>query len=348
MRIVHIAPFEEPVPPRKYGGVELVVYNLVEEMNVLGHEVHLMASGDSKVSANLIPLVPKSLRAMYDQSEIDEWRNFMKVYQIPKAIEMINKIQPDIVHNHFAWRFIQFERFIDCPMYTTIHGPITSIHERYTYADHPDHNYISISDNQRKAMPELNWVKTIYNGIDVSKFEVGKKEDRKYFAFLGRISPEKGIKEICETIKKTNHKLVIAAKVDTVDKKYYDEEIAPLIDGKQIKFIGEVDHKGKNKLLKNAKGLLLWLNWEEPFGLAVVEAMACGTPVIVNKRGSMPELVVDGKTGYLVDTLEEMQARMDDVDKIDPEACRSHVEKYFSHTKMTKDYLDLAGKIIGS
>lgn len=346
MRILHIAPFEEPVPPKKYGGVELVVYNLVEEMTRLGHEIYLIASGDSKVSCNLIPIVPRSLRSHYTHADISQWRDFMKVYQIPKILKTIAEIKPDIVHNHFAWRFIQFSDFIACPMYTTVHGPITSIHERYTYADHKNHNYISISDNQRKAMPELNWVKTIYNGINVDKFEIGKDSERDYFAFLGRVSPEKGLKEICQVILNSPYKLVIGAKVDKVDEDYFEQEIKPLIDGKKIKFIGEVNHKGKVKLLKHAKGLLLWLNWEEPFGLAVVEAMACGTPVIVNPRGSMPEIVVDRKTGYLVDSLDEMRKRLDDSGKINAMDCRNLVEKKFSHVVMTKQYLELAGEII--
>ncbi len=346
MKILHIAPFEEQVPPVKYGGTELVVYNIIEEQVRLGHEVYLIASGDSHTSAKLIPVMPKSLRATYSPEEIDKWREFMKIFQIPKIIRTINEIKPDIVHNHFAWRFVQFHDFINSPMYSTIHGPLTSNKERYTYDYYKDQNYISISDNQRKAMPDLNWCGTVYNGIQVEKFEFNENAGRDYFAFLGRTSPEKGLKEICELIKKTKYKLKIAAKVDTVDVEYFEKEIKPLIDGDQIEFIGEVDHKAKVKFLKNAKELLLWLNWEEPFGLVIIESMACGTPVIVNKRGSMPELVVDGKTGFLVDSLDEMKDKMGEVSKINNKDCRIHVEENFSSVKMTKDYLTLANKII--
>lgn len=348
MRIVQIAPFEEPVPPRKYGGTELVVYNIVQEMTRLGHEVYLIAAGDSKVNANLIPIVEKSLRDMYPSEELDKWRNFLKFFKMGEILQKIREINPDIVHNHLNWRMLVFSDFIDCPMYTTIHGPISSFHERYTYEHYPDANYISISENQRKAMPDINWVKTIYNGIDVKRFNVGEKNDRDYFAFLGRTSPEKGLKEICLMIKKTSHRLKIAAKVDTVDNKYFEQEIKPLIDGSQIEFIGEIGPDEKSDFLGKAKGLLLWLNWEEPFGLVVTEAMACGTPVIVNKRGSMPELIEDKKTGFLVDSMEEMRHFLDKVDGINPQTCREHVENKFSSVIMAKEYLKLAGKLTNS
>jgi glycosyltransferase involved in cell wall biosynthesis len=345
MRIVEIAPWEEPVPPAKYGGTELVVYNVTEGLVEKGHEVYLLASGESKTSAKLVPIMEKSLRKMYDEKDIDAWRNYWKFAKLAYILEVINNLKPDIVHNNLNWRMILFSKFLPCPMMSTIHGPLSALNERQTYGMFPHANYVSISDNQRKAMPELNWVKTVYNGIDVNAFEFGSDE-RDYFAFLGRTSPEKGLKEICQTIKKTKHKLVIAAKVDSVDIPYFENEIKPHIDGDQIKFIGEVDHAGKVELLKKAKGLLLWLNWEEPFGLVVTEAMACGAPVIVNPRGSMRELVEDGKTGFLVNTLEEMAQKLDQIDSIDHLYCRNHVIQHFSKEKMVSDYIDLAKELI--
>lgn len=345
MRIVQVAPLEEPVPPKKYGGTELVVYNLCEEMTRMGHEVYLLAAGDSRTSAKLVPIIPQSLRSGYSAKDIDVWRNFLKTYHISTVLSMIREINPDIVHNHYAWRLIQFQDFIECPMYTTVHGPITSIYEQFTYAHYPEANYISISNNQRLAMPKLNWIKTIYNGIDTHLYEVGQHSDRDAFLFLGRISPEKGVAEICEMIRQTTHRLIIAAKLDSVDRSYYEDRVRPLIDGKQISYVGEVGLKRKQALLKSAKALLLWLNWEEPFGLAVVEAMASGTPVIVNRRGSMPEIVVDGQTGFLVDSLAEMQDRLSKVHRLDPLVSRHRVERHFSATQMAKEYLTLAGKL---
>ncbi len=344
MRIAVIAPIEEPVPPVKYGGTELVVYNLCEELVKKGHEVYLLAAGDSKTSAHLVPLIPQSLRQSYTLEEIDKRRNPTKIMLLASVLRELKHLQPDIVYNHQGWRFVPFIEFVDCPVYTTIHGPLNTDNEVFTYEQYPNTPLVSISHNQRKAMPKLNWVKTIYNGIDPSLFTVGKPEERTYFAFLGRTSPEKGLKEICQMIKQTKHALKIAAKVDNVDIPYFEQEIKPLIDGQQIEFVGEIGPQEKAAFLSRAKGLLLWLNWEEPFGLVVVEAMASGTPVIVNKRGSMPEIVIDGKNGYLVNSLEDMKKRLDDISNISNQECRTYVEKNFSTKKMTQGYLELAGK----
>lgn len=346
MRIVQVAPLEEPVPPEKYGGTELVVYNLVEETVKMGHEVYLLGAGDSQVSGYVLPIIPQSLRKAFPKKdEFDEWRHFLKIYHVATVIKMIRAIDPDIVHNHYGWRLIQFADFIDCPMYTTMHGPITSIHEQYTYQNHASSNYISISNAQQKAMPGLNWVKTIYNGINMEHFQIGERNERDYFAFLGRISPEKGLHEICGVIKQSPYKLKIAAKIDPVDEQYYEKKVKPFIDGEKIEYIGEVDQEQKVDFLKKAKGMLLWLNWEEPFGLAAVEAMATGTPVITNSRGSMPELVKEGKSGFLVNSLEEMLRKLGAVESIDPVLCRQHVEENFSSVRMAKEYLKLAGKL---
>lgn len=344
MRIVQVAPLEEPVPPKTYGGTELVVYNLVEEMTKLGHEVFLLGTGDSHSSAHLVPIVPVSLRKAYPPPADTAWRNYLKLYHLSTILKQIRDLEPDVVHNHFGWRLLPFVSFIDCPVFTTMHGPLGSEYEQYGYQNNPDANYVSISNNQRKAMPQLNWVETIYNGIDVSAFPVGKGK-RDYFVFLGRTSPEKGLKEICQMIKTTSHRLKIAAKVDVVDREYFENEVSPLIDGKQIEFIGEVDHQGKTKLLAKAKALLLWLNWEEPFGLVVPEANACGTPVIVNPRGSMPELIQPGENGFLVSSLDEMKSKLDEVDRIDPKKCRSIVESRFSSKIMAKAYVHLASEL---
>lgn len=341
MRIVIVAPIEEPVPPKKYGGTELVVSNCCEQMVALGHEVFLLASGDSVTSAHLIPLVPKSLRSLYPPEELSKYREVHKLHQLAIVLREIDRLQPDVVFNHQGWRLAPFLSLVDCPTFTTIHGPLTSIPEVFTYQQFPDTPLISISNNQRLAMPELHWVKTIYNGIDLSRFVSEDSTNREYFAFLGRTSPQKGLKEICQMIKRTNQRLKIAAKVDAADKNYFETEIQPLIDGKQIEFIGEIGPEEKQQFLQQAKGLLLWLNWEEPFGLVVVEAMACGTPVIVNARGAMPEIVENGKTGFLVSSIEEMQDRLEDVSSLSSEHCQTVVQERFSARRMATEYLNL-------
>lgn len=344
MKIVHVSPPDEPVPPVKYGGTELVIYNLCEEMVKMGHEVHLFASGDSKSSAYLHPLFDSSLREMLGK-DYSSLRHFYKIYSASKAVSGIQKIKPDIVINHADWRYLMLSHMVDSPVITLCHVLKKRSEDLETFKLYKNSNYVSISDNQRKEMPELNWVKTIYNGIDVSRFDYNENKGD-YFAFLGRTSPDKGLADVCRMIKKTKHKLRIAAKIDLDSIEYFDNEVKPLIDGEQIEFIGEVDHAGKNELLRNAQGLLIWLNWEEPFGLVFAEAYACGTPVIGNKRGSLPEIVENGKTGFLVDSLEEMAQKLDSVGNLNSKYCRDLVEKRFSKEAMAREYIDLAERII--
>lgn len=346
MKIVLTASVEEPVPPKKYGGTETIVYLLSREYLRLGHDVYLLASGDSQTPAKLIPIIPQSIRQKGGKDGMGTWREFWKYVNVARQIEEINKIKPDFIHNHLSWRLIAFENIIQFPMLSTVHGPIAS-REAEGFQLHKDHPYISISDNQRKAMPGLNWMGTVYNGIDIDAFPYNEKRDnREYYIFLGRTSPEKGLAEIVRMIKGTHHKLKIAAKIDEVDRAYYEKEVKPYVDGEQIEYVGEVGHSGKTDLLKKAKALLLWLNWEEPFGLVVPEANACGTPVIVNKRGSMPELVQDCANGYLVSSIEEMKTRLDDVGKLNPRDCRTWVEGNFTARIMAERYLALAEKIL--
>jgi glycosyltransferase involved in cell wall biosynthesis len=344
MKILQIAAFDEPVPPKKYGGTELVVFNICEGLVAAGHDVHLIASGDSQTSAHLIPIVEKSLRSVFTEKEIPLQRDYYRIYSLVKILEIAKEIKPDVIHNHLSWRIMHFTNYFDCPIFSTMHGPL-DIRVLQTARDVPNSSLVSISNNQRAPGPDLNWAGTVYNGIDVEAFELGTG-DRDYFAFLGRIAPEKGLGEICRMIKKTSHKLKIAAKIDSADLKYYEEEVKPYIDGEQIEYIGEVDHAGKNEFLKGAKGLLLWLTWEEPFGLVVVEANACGTPVLVNPRGSMPELISEGTNGFLVDSLDMMQSRLDDVDTIEPTKCREQVQLHFSKEKMVSDYINIANRLI--
>ncbi|MBX4198297.1 glycosyltransferase family 4 protein [Candidatus Parcubacteria bacterium] len=354
MKIVQLVPWTEPVPPKKYGGTELVAYNITEELVKQGHEVYLIASGDSTTSAKLIPIAEKSFRELYPresypEKELKEIEVYWKWRKFVDTAKIIQELKPDIVHNHFSWRGVLFSPLYNAPVMTTMHGPVNVYQEQQTFKDFPQGNYVSISNNQRKANPDLNWIKTVYNGIDVSRFDLGEgrgDEKGEYFAFLGRVSPEKGLAEIIQIVKKTKYRLKIAAKIDFVDTEYFETKIKPLIDGKQIEFLGEVDHAGKNELLKNAKATLIWLNWEEPFGLVVTESMATGTPVIATRRGSMPELIVDSKTGFLVDSLDDMQKKLDEVNLIDRKTTREHVVKNFSKEKMVEEYVALAEKLI--
>lgn len=337
MKIVQLAPLEETVPPQAYGGTELVVGNITEELVKRGHDVYLIGAGKCQTSANFVPVLNRTLRQLYPWPQQALLRERTKLLKLGEALVKIQNINPDIIHNHTNWRGVAFSKLLPHKMVTTCHDPLTDNLEIQLYKQSPDHNFISISNNQRKAIPELNWIGTVYNGIDPEKYSYGNGMGD-YFLFLGRTSPEKGLAEICQLIKQTSHKLKIAAKIDAADKDYFFGKVKPYIDGKQIEFLGEVGHREKNLLLSNAKALLLWLNWEEPFGLVVTEAMACGTPVIVNKRGSMPEIIDDSINGFLVDSLEDMKRRMDDVSQINREKCREKVIKHFSLQSMVTEY----------
>ena len=359
MKIVQIAPFEESVPPKKYGGVELVIYNIVQELVKKGHQVYLIASGDSQTKAKLLSVFPKNLRT-YTEAQDMKTRDSLKFIGVGKILEHLKNIDADIIHNHLGWRLLPFSPIIKMPIVTTLHGPLYIDYQKLVYGKFKKNNYVSISKNQREPFPSLNYVGNVYNGIDTSIFPFNKTP-KNYLAFLGRMSPEKGPVEAIKIAKKAKMELIMAAKVDVVDKKYFEEQVKPLIDGKQIKFIGEVNHKGKIKLLKNAKALIAPIQWREPFGLFLIEPMACGTPIIAFNRGSVSEIIKDGKTGFIVAPFNKkakpnIEGFVKAIKKIYqmPETeykkmrynCRKHVEKNFSLEKMTSEYEKLYYKVL--
>lgn len=348
MRIALLAPVEENVPPPKYGGTELVVSNLAEGLTKAGHEVHLYATGESQTSAKLIPVFERPVRVLTPDSKDMKLREAFKYLAIGKMFELLGREKYDIVHNHIGWRLMSFQSLMPAPMVTTLHGPLDASYVNYVYKQFQGSNYISISDVQRRPMPDLNYTATVYNGIQVEKFEFNPSP-KDYVAFLGRMSPEKGPKQAIMAAKAAGVKLVMAAKIDAVDQDYFKKEIEPLIDGEQVKFIGEVDHVGKVALLKDAKALLALIQWEEPFGLFMTEAMACGTPVIATMRGSVPELVEHGKNGYIVEnTAEAAATAIREISNINRQACRTVVEQRFSVEKMVEGYLTAYQKVVGT
>jgi len=345
MKIAIVSPFEEAVPPKKYGGTELVVYNLTEQLVKMGHDVTLLATGDSTTSAKLEPIFEKPLRS---DPEVNKFglRDVLKSVGVGKVVSYLQKNRFDIVHNHIGWRFLAFSDLLNCPTITTLHGPLNILYQQKVYDLFKSANYVSISQNQRKPVPELNFVANVYNGIEISKFKFFPTP-KDYFAFLGRMSPEKGPIEAIRIAKKAKIKLIMAAKVDAVDVKYFKEQVKPLIDEKQIQFIGEVDHKGKLELLGNARALISPIQWEEPFGLVFVEAMACGTPVIAMNRGSVPELIIDKKTGFVCENEDQAAEKIKLIDTIDRKTCYDHVNNNFSSQRMAEGYLAAYTKILG-
>jgi glycosyltransferase involved in cell wall biosynthesis len=341
MRILQLAPLWETVPPPAYGGTEAVVSLLTEQLVARGHEVILAASGDSKTAARLLSVYPRSLRRADDLKD----RVPYDWLHIGAALAAARDV--DVVHNHAGELAMAMAGAIDTPMLTTAHCLPTEdtrhIWERYHGA------WNTISRSQKRTVADVRvpgrFVGHVYNAIDVETFpfEAKKGDD---LLFLSRIAPEKGPQHAIAVAKKLGMRLILAGKVDRYDQRFFDEVVQDLIDGEQIVFVGEADAQQKRELYAKAKCLLMPLCWEEPFGLVMPEAMACGTPVIAFRRGSAPELIAHGETGFIVDTVDEMAEAVQDVGRIDAARCRAHVQAHFSPESMTDAYLDVYADLL--
>ncbi len=361
MKIALISPIEETVPPKLYGGIEWIVFYLSYFLAKKNHQVHLFASKDCPI------LEDYQLRSIYDFSirnkppfnKSPQLRESVKFYSLSKTIEILLKENFDIIHNHAGWRFLIFQNLFKKKFLTTLHGSMSYDYQNFIFKKYSDSYYISISNNQRKDLPEINYIKTIYNGIDLSNFIFNEKIKDDYLIFLARFSKEKGPVEAIKTAISTNRKLKIAVKIDLHDKKYFEEN-KELLKNPNIDLIGEIDLKNKKFLLANAKALIAPIQWEEPFGLIFTEAMASGTPVIAFARGSVPEIIKDGETGFIVNPLDDdirgnwiikktgIEGLCEAVERIYsmPKneylkmryACREHVEKNFTAEKMVDEY----------
>ncbi|MBI1886517.1 MAG: glycosyltransferase family 4 protein [Chloroflexi bacterium] len=341
MRVLQIAPLWETVPPPAYGGTEAVVHCLVEELVRQGHDVTLVASGDSRTSARLVSFYPRSLRTASDLAD----RKPYALLHAAKALEDARSY--DIIHNHVGEEVMALAHLVpEVPMLSTMHCLITP-NSRIIW-DHYRGYYNTISWAQRRLMPEVcggTFAGAVYNSVDVATYPFDPdKED--YLLFLARLSPEKGPHLAVEVARRTGRRLVIAGKVDPADFLYFTTVIAPLVDGQQVTFVGEADARMKRELYRKASCLLAPICWEEPFGLVPVEAMACGTPVVAFKRGAVPELVLHGKTGLVVDTLDEMVDAVRRVGEIDPRRCREHVAANFDAPVMADAYLGIYESIL--
>jgi len=335
MRIAQIAPLIERVPPELYGGTERVVSALTEELVRRGHEVTLFASGDSQTAATLVPIVERALRL--DPTAVDPRAHLM--LQLGTVFERAAEF--DVIHSHVDYNALPFSRFVRTPVVTTQHGRLDLPDLPPIYRHYPEAPQVSISDSQRAPLPMARWVATVHNGIDLATFRYDATRERKegeYFAFLGRISPEKNIEGAIAIARRTGIPLRIAAKVDRVDRDYYDVRIKPLIDGRHIEYIGEIDDAEKSDFLGPATALLFPVRWPEPFGLAMIEALACGTPVLALRHGAIPEIIEDGVTGFIRDSEEELAAAAPLLVGLDRLACRHAVETRFSAAAMAVGY----------
>jgi glycosyltransferase involved in cell wall biosynthesis len=332
MRIAQVAPLWERVPPPAYGGIELVVGLLTDELVRRGHEVTLFASGDSISLAKLESVHPQALRL---DSSIKEYDIYEKL-QMTQVYEQAQEF--DIIHSHMGCAALPYSNLVKTPTVHTQHGIFTPDNEKlFTYARKQP--YISISNAQREPRLNLNYVATVYNGIDTSTYEFyPEPQNPSYLAFLGRISPEKGPHLAIEIAKRSGWNLKMAGKVDTVDVEFYENEIKPLIDGKQIEYLGEATHTQKCELMGNAAATLFPITWREPFGLVMIESMAVGTPVIAMNLGSTSEVIAHGQTGFLCESVEECVAAIEPATLLSRTTCREHVLKHFSVERMTDGY----------
>ena len=342
MRIAQIAPLFEAVPPKLYGGSERVVYSLTEALVEMGHDVTLFASGDSTTSAKLDAPWPRSLRL---DPDIRDW---VATYAL--MIEYVRQRAErfDVLHFHIDyWPNSVFVRQ-DVPFVTTLHGRLDLPEFAAVYRMFPQVPLVSISNNQRQPLPDVGWAATIYHGMPENLLTPVPAAKRDYLAFLGRISPEKGIERAIQIAGRCGMKLKVAAKVDKADADYFKASVEPLLADANVEFIGEINDSQKPAFLSGARALLFPIDWPEPFGLVMIEAMACGCPVIAMRRGSVPEVMDDGISGFVVDNVDEAVAAFGRLDEIDRNGVRAQFEKRFTSRRMAADYVDLYTRLIAA
>lgn len=334
MKIAQIAPLWESVPPKMYGGTERIVSYITEELVRQGHEVTLFASGDSQTAASLRAPCPQSLRLHSGSINRDAPLIYMQEQALGAEAERF-----DIIHSHLDFLSFPMSRRCATPVLTTLHGRLDLPELVPIFQEYADMPVVSISDAQRIPLPHANWQGTVYHGLpDLYSFHPNRGS---YLAFLGRICPEKRPDHAIEIAKRLGMPLRIAAKVDPVDREYFETKIAPLLDHPLVEYLGEITDAEKSDFLGDAAAVLCTYDWPEPFGLVLIEALACGTPVFAYRRGSIPEIIEDGVTGFICDTLDEMVAAMDRLALIQRRRCREAFEARFTVQRMAEDYLAL-------
>jgi glycosyltransferase involved in cell wall biosynthesis len=333
LRIAQIAPLIESVPPKFYGGTERVVAYLTDALVKLGNDVTLFASGDSITKAKLISVIPTSLR-------LSDCVDLMagNILQLQEVMDRSNEF--DLLHFHTDYLHFPVTRFCTKKTLTTLHGRLDIPELKPLYQKFNDAPVISISNAQRTPLPMANWVATVYHGLPVDLYKPGNGEGD-YVVFLGRFSPEKRADRAIEIAKRAGMKIKIAAKVDKADEKYFDKEIRHLLDEPHVEYLSEIGEKEKGPLLANAKALLFPIDWPEPFGMVLIEAMACGTPIIAYAHGSVPEIIEHGKTGFVVNSMDKAVEALRNIHLISREECRATFEKRFSDIVMAQNYMRL-------
>jgi glycosyltransferase involved in cell wall biosynthesis len=340
VRIAQVAPLYEAVPPKLYGGTERVVSYLTEELVRQGHDVTLFASGDSVTSARLVPACREALRL--DKTCVDSLAlHYVMLEKVARAARDF-----DVIHYHVDYIHYALSRRLGMPQVTTLHGRLNIKELTPLYDEFRDMPVVSISDHQRRPVPHANWQATVYHGLPPCPVKSEGKGG--YLAFLGRISPEKRVDRAVEIARRVGMTLRVAAKVDRADADYYREQIEPLFRDPLVEFIGEIGEDEKPAFLGNAHALLFPIDWPEPFGLVMIEAMRCGTPVVAWGCGSVPEVIDEGLTGFIVNDLDQAVRAVEKVSELDRQRVRDVFETRFSAERMAADYLavyeHLAGK----
>jgi len=332
MRIAQVAPLFESVPPKYYGGTERVVSYLTEELVRQGHHVTLFASGDSVTKAHLVAGCRRSLRL--DKHCVDQIAHhvLMMEHVVQRASDF------DVIHFHVDYMHYPLSRRHRTAHVTTLHGRLDIADLVPLYQEFRDMPVVSISNSQRDPLPGANWQATVYHGLPGDLYEFNPQPG-KYLAFLGRISPEKRVDRAIEIAKQVQIPLKIAAKVDDVNRDYFESAIAPMLHNPLIEYVGEIGDGEKQEFLGCAIGLLFPIDWSEPFGLVMIEALACGTPVIAYRRGSVPEVIDDERTGFIVEELGDAVAAVLRLPEISRQRCRETFERRFSVSRMADEYL---------
>ena len=337
MRIAQVAPLFESVPPRRYGGTERVVSYLTEELVRQGHRVTLFATADSRTSAELVPVVDRPLRGD------PNWlvHGLIQVEQVFRRADDF-----DVIHFHADHLHFPLLRQVDVPVVTTLHGRLDLPGLVRLYRVFPHAAVISISDAQRAPLPHARWVGTVHHGLPPGLYRPGSGAGG-YLAFVGRISPEKRLDRAVEIARRVGLPLRVGAKVDPVDRAYFEQEIEPLLRGPGVEYLGELGDREKAELLGDALALLFPIDWPEPFGLVMVEAMACGTPVLAFRGGAVEEILRPRVSGAIVDSVEQAVEALPAVLRLDRARCREEFERRYSASRMARDYVRIYERVIG-
>jgi glycosyltransferase involved in cell wall biosynthesis len=340
VRIAQVSPLYESVPPRGYGGTERVVSYLTEELVAAGHEVTLFATGDSRTRARHEVCAPRALRL--DPAAIEPIA--VHLVALERMLQMAADF--DVVHAHVDYLAYPFARRLHVPVLSTLHGRLDLETLVPLYREYQEQAVVSVSDAQRSPLPWLRWLGTVHHGLPRDLYSFHPRSEG-YLAFVGRISPEKRLDRAIEIARRSDLPLRVAAKIDAVDVQYFREHIQPLMDHPLVEFLGELDDPGKNELIGGASALLFPIDWPEPFGLTMIEALACGTPVVAWQHGSVTEVIEHGVNGFLCDDVGAAVRAVASLDRIDREACRRCFEERFTADRMASDYLALYAQLVG-